>query len=148
MPNEIVLNLLGPGQGIAITSTVAQDNLGLSLSSAGDVNGDGIADLLLGLIQPQGGQIRLNGKDLSSVIGHFRKRIICVSQTPFLADTTIAANVAFGCQEIDPELVWNCLRSAQLEDYVRSLPEALETTLGERGVKLSGGQRQRIGIAR
>lgn len=107
-----------------------------------------IADLLLGLIQPQGGQIRLNGKDLSSVIGHFRKRIICVSQTPFLADTTIAANVAFGCQEIDPEMVWKCLRSAQLEDYVRSLPEALETTLGERGVKLSGGQRQRIAIAR
>ena len=67
-----------------------------------------------------------------------------------MLDDTIRANVAFGygVSEIDDKRVWAALEEAQLGDFIRSLPEGLDTTIGERGVRLSGGQRQRIGIAR
>ena len=67
-----------------------------------------------------------------------------------MLDDTIRANVAFGFskEQIDDEQVWRALDEAQLGDFIRSLPEGLDTTIGERGVRLSGGQRQRIGIAR
>lgn len=68
----------------------------------------------------------------------------------FMLDDTIRRNVAFGVAEdkIDEERVWEVLKEAQLDDFVRSLPEGLDTGIGERGIRLSGGQRQRIGIAR
>ena len=68
----------------------------------------------------------------------------------FMLDDSIRANVAFSVPErdIDDEQVWHALREAALEEFVRSLPEGLDTQIGERGVRLSGGQRQRIGIAR
>ena len=65
-------------------------------------------------------------------------------------DDTIRANIAFGLdkEQINEEALWNAIRGAQLEQFVKSLPNGLETVIGDRGVKLSGGQRQRIGIAR
>lgn len=68
----------------------------------------------------------------------------------FMLDDTIRRNVAFGVAEdkIDEERVWEVLKEAQLDEFVRSLPEGLDTGIGERGIRLSGGQRQRIGIAR
>ncbi len=73
-----------------------------------------------------------------------------IPQMIFMLDDTIRKNVAFGVpeEEIDEERVWEVLREAQLDEYVRSLPEGLDTGIGERGIRLSGGQRQRIGIAR
>ena len=67
-----------------------------------------------------------------------------------MLDTTIRRNVAFGYvdEDIDDEKVWAALREAQLDEHVRSLPDGLDTEIGERGIRLSGGQRQRIGIAR
>ena len=67
-----------------------------------------------------------------------------------MLDDTIRANVAFGIDEekIDDTKVWKALEEAALAEFVRTLPEGLDTQLGERGVRLSGGQRQRIGIAR
>jgi ATP-binding cassette, subfamily B, bacterial PglK len=67
-----------------------------------------------------------------------------------LTDETLRSNVAFGLppHQIDDDAVWRALRAAQLEDFVKQLPDQLDTVVGERGVRLSGGQRQRIGIAR
>ena len=67
-----------------------------------------------------------------------------------MIDSTIRKNVAFGVpdDEIDDEKVWAALKEAQLDEFVKSLPDGLDTTIGERGIRISGGQRQRIGIAR
>ena len=67
-----------------------------------------------------------------------------------MIDSTIRKNVAFGYaeDEIDDEKVWRALKEAQLDEFVRGLPEGLDTSIGERGIRISGGQRQRIGIAR
>jgi ABC-type multidrug transport system fused ATPase/permease subunit len=73
-----------------------------------------------------------------------------IPQSIFMLHATIRKNVAFGVPEekISEERVWQVLKDAQLDEFVRSLPEGLDTGIGERGVRLSGGQRQRIGIAR
>ena len=78
------------------------------------------------------------------------KNIGYIPQTIFMIDSTIRKNVAFGYpdEEIDDDKVWEALREAQLDEFVRGLPEGLDTGIGERGIRLSGGQRQRIGIAR
>ena len=68
----------------------------------------------------------------------------------FMLDDDIRSNVAFGVprEKIDEDRIWEVLREAQLDEFVRSLPEGLDTGIGERGIRLSGGQRQRISIAR
>jgi ABC-type multidrug transport system fused ATPase/permease subunit len=68
----------------------------------------------------------------------------------FMLDDTIRNNVAFGVpkEKIDEKRLWEVLKEAQLDEFIRTLPEGLETGIGERGIRLSGGQRQRIGIAR
>ena len=73
-----------------------------------------------------------------------------IPQTIYLIDESIRENIGFGikAEDIDEERVWETLEEAQLKDFVESLPEGLDTKVGERGVRLSGGQRQRIGIAR
>ena len=78
------------------------------------------------------------------------EKLAYIPQTIFLADDTIRSNIAFGIEkkDIDDEKVWKAAEEAQLTDFVKSLPQGLDTRVGERGVRLSGGQRQRIGIAR
>ena len=73
-----------------------------------------------------------------------------IPQMIFMLDDTIRRNVCFGVPEdrIDEERLWEALREAQLDEFIKTLPEGLETSIGERGIRLSGGQRQRIGIAR
>jgi ABC-type multidrug transport system fused ATPase/permease subunit len=107
-------------------------------------------DILLGLLKPESGQVLVDGRDIESNYHAWLRNISYIPQTIYLLDDTIRANVIFGnvSQEAGEESVWAALREAQLEDFVRSLPEGLDTQIGERGVRLSGGQRQRIGIAR
>ena len=109
-----------------------------------------IVDVLLGLLEVKGGSIRADGKDVKTCYRAFLKNIGYIPQMIFMLDDTIRKNVAFGVHEdkIDEDRVWEVLREARLEDFVRSLPEGLDTGIGERGIRLSGGQRQRIGIAR
>ena len=78
------------------------------------------------------------------------KNIGYIPQTIFMIDSTIRKNVAFGYadEDIDDAKVWEALKKARLDEFVRSLPEGLDTGIGERGIRISGGQRQRIGIAR
>lgn len=109
-----------------------------------------LADLILGLHSPSGGRILVDGKDISTIREWWADQIGYIPQFIYLCDDTIKANVAFGCdpEEIEDENVWHAIRDAQLEDFVHTLPEGLNTIVGENGIRLSGGQRQRIGIAR
>ena len=107
-------------------------------------------DILLGLLRPQKGQVLVDGVDIQENYVGWLSHIGYIPQMIFMLDDTIKANVAFGIpeKEIDDEKVWRALEEVQLADFVRELPQGLETAIGERGVRLSGGQRQRIGIAR
>lgn len=108
------------------------------------------ADILLGLLEPYEGKIEVDGKDIFNNVHAWQKNIGYVPQSIFLTDDTLRRNIAFGVEDedISDEKVWESLRMAQLDEFVKTLSEGLDTFVGERGVKLSGGQRQRIGIAR
>lgn len=110
-------------------------------------------DLILGLLRPQRGTIAVDGTPLcdDTVVRRWQQNIGYVPQQTFLADDTVARNIAFGVPEgeIDQAAVEDAARRAHIYDFVtRELPDQWETVVGERGVKLSGGQRQRISIAR
>ncbi len=110
-----------------------------------------LADLVLGLLQGEGGALLVDGQPLgAATVKAWRRRIGYVPQQIYLADDTVAANVAFGVARdaIDEEAVGRALATAQLAEFVATLPAGLLTEIGERGVRLSGGQRQRLGIAR
>ena len=109
-----------------------------------------MADLILGILTPTEGEIYYGSMNVHEHPIKWSKKLAYIPQSIYLADETIRNNVAFGIEDelIDEKKVWEALREAQLEQYVRSLPEGLDTMVGERGVRLSGGQRQRIGIAR
>lgn len=109
-----------------------------------------LVDVLLGLMEPASGRILVDGRDLHTNSANWQRQIGYVPQTIFLTDDTLRRNVAFGvpATAIDDAAVWRAIRAAQLEEFVKGLPDGLETTVGERGVRLSGGQRQRIGLAR
>jgi ABC-type multidrug transport system fused ATPase/permease subunit len=109
-----------------------------------------LIDLLLGILAPKTGTIVVNGRDISADPRYWQDRIGYVPQHVYLMDTTIRRNVAFGLneKEINDADVEKALRSANLWEFVQSLPARLDTVVGERGVRLSGGQRQRLGIAR
>lgn len=108
------------------------------------------ADIILSLLTPTKGKVTVDGMDISENIWGWRKKIGYIPQTIYLIDDSIRKNVAFGIsdEDIDDEEVWRALKDAQLYDFVKSLPEGLDTAVGERGTRISGGQRQRIGIAR
>ncbi|MBO5999702.1 MAG: ABC transporter ATP-binding protein [Lachnospiraceae bacterium] len=108
-------------------------------------------DIMLGLLTPDKGEILADGTPIDDTNSRaFLNNIGYIPQTIFMLDSTIRKNVAFGVpdEEIDDEKVWYALKEAQLDAHVRTLPEGLDTGIGERGIRLSGGQRQRIGIAR
>ncbi len=109
-----------------------------------------LVDLLLGLVPPTEGRILVDDVPIAEGVASWQRQIGYVPQEIYLLDDTIGRNVAFGA-ELDAattEAVWSALADAQLADFVRSLPDGLDTVVGERGVRLSGGQRQRVGIAR
>lgn len=110
-----------------------------------------LVDVLMGLLPPSSGAILLDGVPLTpDRVGAWQARIAHVPQSIFLADDTIAANIAFSQAQaaVDLARVAAVAREAQLHDFIESLPDGYRTMVGERGVRLSGGQRQRIGIAR
>src|SRR3989344_4683452 len=109
-----------------------------------------LVDILLGLFTPDTGEVRVDGKDIQANLRNWQDQIGYVPQTIYLTDDTLRRNVAFGLpnEQIDDAAVQRAIQAAQLEDFVASLPDGLETLVGERGIRLSGGQRQRIGIAR
>ena len=109
-----------------------------------------IIDIMLGLLHPESGKVLADGVDVQSNYKGWLRNIGYIPQSIFMFNTSIRKNVAFGVPEedIDDEKVWKALHEAQLDEHVRSLPDGLDTQIGERGIRFSGGQRQRIGIAR
>ena len=110
-----------------------------------------LIDLIMGLLEPTAGHVEIDGQQLTSINRrNWQARIAHVPQSIYLADTSIAGNIAFGTDStgIDMARVCDAAKRAQLADFIDSLPQKYQTTVGERGVRLSGGQRQRIGIAR
>ena len=107
-------------------------------------------DILLGLLRPAKGCIRVDGVDIWQDIRAWQANIAYVPQTIYLIDGTIRENIALGMkpEDIDDEKVRRVLKMAELHDFVAAQPEGINAMVGERGVRLSGGQRQRIGIAR
>lgn len=110
-----------------------------------------LIDLIMGLLEPTSGQIEIDGRPLTAQNRRsWQIRIAHVPQSIYLSDTSIAENIAFGIPtaNIDIARVTMAATKAQLADFVETLPQQYQTSVGERGVRLSGGQRQRIGLAR
>jgi ATP-binding cassette subfamily B protein len=112
-----------------------------------------LLDIIMGLLSPTDGQLIIDGEVINSneVSGHFwRANIAHVPQTIFLADSSIAENIAFGVSlaEIDFSRVQEAAKLAQIHKEITQMGEGYSTRVGERGIRLSGGQMQRIGIAR
>lgn len=109
-----------------------------------------LINLILGLLPPTHGRLTADGRDIQDNLPAWRRKIGYVPQEIFLIDDTLRHNIAFGLAEedIDLDRVQKAVRMAQLTQFVGSLPDQLNTVVGERGVRLSGGQRQRVAIAR
>lgn len=109
-----------------------------------------LLDVILGIKQPQEGSVFISGLPPQEAFKRFPGAVSYVPQEPLVIKGSIRENLGFGykLEEISIEECWRALQKAELESFVRNLPNGLDTELGERGTNLSGGQRQRLGIAR
>ncbi len=109
-----------------------------------------VVDILLGLLRVQAGTITCDGANIFDNYADWLSKIGYIPQSIYLIDESIRDNIAFGIDgdKIDDRRIWEVLEEAQLKEFVEKLPEGLDTTIGDRGVRISGGQRQRLGIAR
>lgn len=142
----------GPDRPPAVRAACLTIPRGASVALVGPT-GSGkstLADLFIGLLTPQEGAVLVDGQDIRGVTAAWQRRIGYIPQSIVLIDDTIARNIALGLpdDQIDPEALERAIAAAQLRETIGSLPEGLDTVIGERGVRLAGGQRQRIGIAR
>ena len=109
-----------------------------------------LVDIVLGLLTPIAGVVKVDNNDIQNSLRNWQDQIGYVPQSIYLTDDTLRRNIAFGLpdEKINDLAVNRAVSASQLDKYILSLPDGLETIVGERGVRLSGGQRQRIGIAR
>lgn len=132
---------------INLTVRVGQSVALIGSSGAGKST---LADLILGVLEPQGGTVKLSGMAPSDAVSRWSGGVAYVPQDVVLSNNTVRANVTLGlpADAVSDEVVWGALSRAQLADHIRALPDGLDTQIGEHGLRLSGGQRQRLGIAR
>lgn len=136
----------------ALTSVSLSIDEGSFIGICGPTGGgkSTLIDLMIGLLPPDEGQLFIDGQDLNGREAKWQHDLGVVSQNVFLIDDTLRANIAFGIEQRDwdHEALQRAVERAQLSDVVRTLPQGLDTEVGERGIRLSGGQRQRVAIAR
>jgi ATP-binding cassette, subfamily B, bacterial PglK len=142
-PNQIDYSI----KNLTLTIPIGYSVAFVGSSGAGKTT---LVDIILGLLEPEKGTVMVDGKRLNDIMPVWKNKIGYIPQTIYLSDESIRKNVAFGVHEneIDDFAVSRAIEDAQLKDFIDSLPERIDTVVGERGVRLSGGQRQRIGIAR
>lgn len=108
-----------------------------------------LTKLLLRFHEPQQGEIRLDGQAISAInLQDLRRAIGYVAQDTFLADATVAENIAYGTTNTPRDAIVNAAQAAEAHEFISALPQGYDTQVGERGMKLSGGQRQRLALAR
>jgi ATP-binding cassette subfamily C protein len=123
-------------------------------STVGIVGGSGagkstVADCLLGLIEPESGEITVNSISLRNLpLGSWRRHVGYVAQDTFLFNASILENIRWGNESASEDDITRAVTSSGLDEFIKSLPDGYHTVVGDRGVRLSGGQRQRIGLAR
>ncbi len=154
--NRIVINSLNyryPNalqdalEDISITINKGESISFIGKSGAGKTT---LVDVILGLLEPQQGDIQVDGHSIYGNLRNWQNLIGYIPQSIFLIDDTLEKNIAFGVptDAIDRQKLYQAIKAAQLEEVVENLPNGLKTIVGERGLLLSGGQRQRVGIAR
>jgi ATP-binding cassette subfamily C protein len=133
----------------AINLTIQKDSA-IGFVGPTGVGKSTIVDVILGLLEPDKGQILVDGMDILNEKRAWQNNVGYIPQFIYLSDDTIRNNIAFGIPEklISDEKIKACVEAAQLDEFIHRLPKGLDTIVGENGVRLSGGQRQRIGIAR
>ncbi|MEV0743425.1 ABC transporter ATP-binding protein [Streptomyces sp. NPDC050549] len=130
------------------TLTVAPGET-VALVGASGAGKSTVLNLVIGFIRPTTGQLLLDGTDMNTLdLRTYRRFVSVVPQESILFDGTVRDNVAYGMDDADEESVRAALRDANALEFVETLPQGLETLVGERGARLSGGQRQRLAIAR
>ncbi len=137
------------GPVIADANVVIPKNCSAAFIGPSGAGKTTFVDLILGILTPQKGRILADGTDIHEGLRSWHEKIGYIPQTIYMLDDTIRSNIAFGdTGEISDDRIWEALGQAQLDEFIRSLDDGLDTVIGEAGVRLSGGQRQRIGIAR
>ncbi|WP_224762263.1 ABCB family ABC transporter ATP-binding protein/permease [Brevundimonas aurantiaca] len=135
--------------GLEDVSFVAAPGTTTALVGPSGAGKSTIVKLALRLIDPQEGRVLIDGRDVREVTqASLRAAVALVPQDVALFNDTLAANIAFARPEADEAQVWAAAEAAELADFIRGLPDGMQTRVGERGLKLSGGERQRVGIAR
>ena len=153
---ELVLKGIGfgyPGRDEAALNDVSvtiQRGQSVALVGRSGAGKTTLADIILGLLEPQRGQILVDGKEVTGQRAWRRNLFGYVPQSIYLMDDTLRANIAFGIREdaIDQAALDKALEMSRIGDLLARLPDGLDTIVGEGGVRLSGGERQRLGIAR
>lgn len=139
-PNNLIL------QDINLTIEKGKVTALVGASGAGKST---LADLIPRFYDPTEGRVLLDGKDLHNFdITSVREKMAIVSQDTFIFNTSVRDNIAYGFEKVDEKDIWSAAQLAHAVEFIKELPEGLDTILGDRGVRLSGGQRQRIAIAR
>lgn len=135
--------------GLEDVSFVAAPGTTTALVGPSGAGKSTIVKLALRLIDSQEGRVLIDGRDVREVTqASLRAAVALVPQDVALFNDTLAANIAFARPEADEAQVWAAAEAAELADFIRGLPDGMQTRVGERGLKLSGGERQRVGIAR
>jgi ABC-type multidrug transport system fused ATPase/permease subunit len=154
LKNSICLNAVSYRYPQAKNNTITDLSLTIKAKSFVAIVGQSgggkstLLDLIMGLISPAHGKLLIDGVEISKIdLQTYRKRIGFVSQDSIFFTGTIRENLCLD-GECDRHLIWDSLAIAQIDDFVRNLPDGLDAEVGEAGVKLSGGQRQRLSIAR
>lgn len=152
---ELVFDHVSFGYEDSQTPAIADINLtiaaGETVAFVGSTGGgkSTLIKLLLRFYEPQQGQIRLDGFSINELnLQDLRRAIGYVAQDTFLADTSVAQNIAYGVRTATRDAIVRAAKTAEAHDFISALPQGYDTQVGERGMKLSGGQRQRLALAR